>query len=115
MITKNTAFQSTTVIGPQNTWVWSAVPAGPENVLVECRFGGGSDANNVANATIPTGYTGQMPISSSDPVIFVQGTVTATWLPNNGFIVTFNGIMVEPNVTNTFSTGAHNMIVSVSV
>lgn len=100
---------------PDFTFIWSVTEEG-SSLVVGCTFGGGTNTNNYASATIPWGNTDTWTMNNQPPnsAISVAGSVQVLWsTPNDptSYIVLFSGAMVEGNVNNVFSTNQNGVVV----
>jgi hypothetical protein len=103
----STGLVATTITTPQFTFLWSASVANG-NLQINVSYGGSTETNNGASATIPWGNTTAYPMLSgqNNPAITVDGTVSALFSADQqSYVVTFSGSMVEPGVINVSSSG----------
>lgn len=109
---------------PDFTFIWDASEQG-QTLVVNCNFGGQTNQNNSATATIPWGSSTPVTMSNqqNNPAISVVGNVQALWSPSQtSYVVLFNGAMVRGNVNNVFSSNvngvpaeAHSIIVAATI
>jgi hypothetical protein len=101
-----TGISATTTDTAQQTFVWNAVERN-QQLKVTCSYGGGTATNNLSSVLIPWGSTAPLNLtqSPSNPAINAAGSIQVYWSADQtSYIVTFSGLMVQPNVNNILSS-----------
>ena len=100
---------------PDFTFIWAASETSSEtsqSLVVNCNFGGQTNVNNSASATIPWGSSTPVTMTNqqNNSAIAVVGSVQVLWSSTQtSYVVLFYGAMVLRGVNNAFSTNANGV------